>query len=102
MPVEFQVCGGAVRLDVDEQLHGFAVAGVHRAVVGPDPGQQRVQVERRKGAGGVEVGGFVGDEQLPVHEEDVRLDAGEPVGESVVEWVRVEVVVVRVGLSQRA
>lgn len=65
----------------------------------PDQGGQRVQIERGEGAGGVESGGLVGDEQLAVDEEDVRLDAGEAVRERVVQRPGVQVVVVRVGLA---
>ncbi len=100
LPVEFPVGGDTVGLDVDEELEGCAVVRVHAAVAGADQGAQRFEVERGERAARVESGGLVRDEQLTVDEEDVRLDAGEPVREGVVEGAGVEIVVVRVGVPE--
>ncbi len=100
--VEFRVGGRALRLQVDQQLERAAVAAVHRAAVGADAGGERIQVQRLQGAGGVEVLGVVGDQQLSADEVDVRLDAAEAVVEGVEQRAGVLVVVVRVGAPQRA
>ncbi len=94
--------GGATRgLDVDEQLQGEPVAAVDPAVPGPYTAQQRVEVEGFEGAGRVQFGLVVGDEEPAVDEPDVRLDAAEAVPERVGERVRVLVVVVRVRAAER-
>lgn len=100
LAVEFEVGGRALGLDVDEELERCAVTPVHGAVVGPDAGCQRFQVERREGALRVEVDRVMGDEELTFDEVDVRLDAGEAVVEGVEERPGVLVVVVRVGAQQ--
>ena len=101
MPVEFEVRRRALGLDVDEQLQGAAVTPVDGTVVGLHPGRERVEVEGFEGAGRVEVGRVVGDEELVADQVDVGLDAAEAVVEGVEEGSGVLVVVVGVGAPQR-
>jgi hypothetical protein len=101
LPVERGVGRLALGLQVDEQLERWA-ARVDAAAVRQHPLAQRLQVERAKRAGRVQVLRVVCDQQLAVDQEDVRLDAREPVGQRVEQGTVVLVVVVGVGLRERS